>query len=101
MPDELAVAPAGVHLASNADRPGLYSWKRGYQHRIRETAGTRTEQRRLIRSADRQKHAVVARGSSALIIRGRVERACDVTNLVADNLERLPLAATTRSRDFR
>jgi error-prone DNA polymerase len=48
-----------------------------------------------------QKHAAAARGSSALIVRGRVERAGDVTNLVADNLERLPLAATTRSRDFR
>jgi error-prone DNA polymerase len=48
-----------------------------------------------------QMHAAVARGASALIIRGRVERAGDVTNLVADHLERLPLAATTRSRDFR
>jgi error-prone DNA polymerase len=47
------------------------------------------------------RHRVVARDSSALIIRGRVERARGVTNLVADHLERLPLAAKTTSRDFR
>jgi error-prone DNA polymerase len=40
-------------------------------------------------------------GSSVLIIRGRGERAGDVTNLVADHCERLPLAAETRSPDFR
>jgi error-prone DNA polymerase len=43
----------------------------------------------------------VARDSSALIIRGRVERAKGVVNLVADHLERLPLATKTMSRDFR
>jgi error-prone DNA polymerase len=48
-----------------------------------------------------QMHAAVARGASALIIRGRVERARGVTNLVADRLERLSLAAKTTSRDFR
>jgi error-prone DNA polymerase len=42
-----------------------------------------------------------ARDSSALIIRGRVERARGVTNLVADHLQPLPLAARTTSRDFR
>jgi len=42
----------------------------------------------------------VARGSAALIVRGRVERADGVTNLVADGMERLPLAARTTSRDF-
>jgi error-prone DNA polymerase len=47
------------------------------------------------------RHRAVARDSSALIIRGRVERAKGVTNLVADHLERLPLAAKTTSRDFR
>jgi error-prone DNA polymerase len=47
------------------------------------------------------RHATVARTAGALIIRGRVERAGDVTNLSADHLERLPLAARTTSRDFR
>jgi error-prone DNA polymerase len=43
----------------------------------------------------------IARESSAMIIRGRLERSQGVTNLVADKLERLPLAARTTSRDFR
>lgn len=47
------------------------------------------------------RHAAVARNASALIIRGRVERAGEVTNLSADHLERLPLATRTPSRDFR
>jgi error-prone DNA polymerase len=47
------------------------------------------------------RYSRVARDSSALIIRGRVERAKGVTNLVADRLERLSLAAKTSSRDFR
>jgi error-prone DNA polymerase len=47
------------------------------------------------------RHRAVARDSSALIIRGRVERAKGVINLVADHFERLPLAAKTTSRDFR
>jgi error-prone DNA polymerase len=47
------------------------------------------------------KYARTARDSNALIIRGRVERAKGVVNLVADRLERLSLAAKTNSRDFR
>ena len=47
------------------------------------------------------RHAAVARNAGALIIRGRVERAGEVTNLSADHLHRLPLAARTPSRDFR
>ena len=43
----------------------------------------------------------IARESSAMVIRGRLERSSGVTNLVADKLERLPLAARTTSRDFR
>jgi error-prone DNA polymerase len=43
----------------------------------------------------------VARESSAMIVRGRVERAEGVTNLVADRLERLPIRARTTSRNFR
>ncbi|GAA2824376.1 error-prone DNA polymerase [Kribbella solani] len=46
-------------------------------------------------------HAAVARNAAALIIRGRVERAGEVTNLSAEHLQRLPLAARTKSRDFR
>ncbi|WP_432951249.1 error-prone DNA polymerase (plasmid) [Kribbella sp. CA-253562] len=48
-----------------------------------------------------KRHRTVARDSAALIVRGRLERANGVTNLVAERLERLPLAARTTSRDFR
>jgi error-prone DNA polymerase len=43
----------------------------------------------------------VARESGALVVRGIVERSVGVTNLVADRMERLPLAARSKSRDFR
>lgn len=39
--------------------------------------------------------------SAALIIRGRVERSQGVTNLVADKIERLPIAMRSASRDWR
>jgi error-prone DNA polymerase len=39
--------------------------------------------------------------SAALVIRGRVERAQGVTNLVADKIERLPIALRSASRDWR
>ena len=43
----------------------------------------------------------VAREAPALIVRGILERSPDgVLNLVADHMERLPLAVRTRSRDF-
>jgi error-prone DNA polymerase len=43
----------------------------------------------------------VGRSAAALLVRGRLERAEGVINLVADQLRPLPLAAPTRSRDFR
>jgi error-prone DNA polymerase len=43
----------------------------------------------------------VARSAPALLVRGRLERAEGVINVIADQLRPLPLAATTRSRDFR
>jgi error-prone DNA polymerase len=43
----------------------------------------------------------VARESGALVVLGKVERAQGVTNIVAEQLWRLPLAARTASRDFR
>jgi error-prone DNA polymerase len=43
----------------------------------------------------------VARTSPALLVRGRLERADGVINVVADKLEPLPLGVATRSRDFR
>jgi error-prone DNA polymerase len=43
----------------------------------------------------------VARTAAALLVRGRLERAEGVTNVIADQLRPLPLSATTRSRDFR
>jgi error-prone DNA polymerase len=49
------------------------------------------------------KHRRVARSSAALLIRGRLERAEGVTNLIAEIIEPLSLAAppATKSRDFR
>jgi error-prone DNA polymerase len=47
-----------------------------------------------------RRHRKIARDSSALIVRGRLERANGVTNLVAERLDRLPIAARTTSRDF-
>jgi error-prone DNA polymerase len=55
----------------------------------------------VVRTGTWAKYRKVARDSGALIVRGRVERSETVTNLVADHLERLPLAARTTSRDFR
>ncbi len=43
----------------------------------------------------------VGRSAAALLIRGRLERAEGVINVIADQLRPLPLAAPTRSRDFR
>lgn len=43
----------------------------------------------------------VARDSSALVVRGIVERRDGATNLHADRLERLPITMRTVSRDFR
>ncbi len=43
----------------------------------------------------------VALSSPALLIRGRLEKAEGVINVVAEKLEPLPLASTLRSRDFR
>src|SRR5215207_7791926 len=43
----------------------------------------------------------VGRTAPALLVRGRLERAEGVINVIADQLRPLPLAATTRSRDFR
>jgi error-prone DNA polymerase len=46
-------------------------------------------------------HRRVARTSPALLVRGRLERAEGVTNVIADRLDPLPLSAPTKSRDFR
>ncbi|HVE46972.1 MAG TPA: error-prone DNA polymerase [Acidimicrobiales bacterium] len=43
----------------------------------------------------------VARSAPALLIRGRLERAEGVINVVADRIESLDLSMATRSRDFR
>ncbi len=43
----------------------------------------------------------VARSAPALLVRGRLERAEGVINLLADQIRALPLGAATRSRDFR
>jgi error-prone DNA polymerase len=43
----------------------------------------------------------VGRAAAALLVRGRLERAEGVVNVIADQLQPLPLVASTRSRDFR
>ncbi len=47
------------------------------------------------------RHRRVARTSAAMVVRGVVERADGVTNLVADRLEPLRLRVPSRSRDYR
>ena len=47
------------------------------------------------------RHRRVGRTAAALLVRGRLERAEGVINVIADQLRPLPLAAATRSRDFR
>ena len=46
-------------------------------------------------------HRRIARSAPALLVRGRLERAEGVVNVVAETLEPLPLSAVGRSRDFR
>jgi error-prone DNA polymerase len=47
------------------------------------------------------RHRRVGRSAAALLVRGRLERVEGVINVIADQLRPLPLAASTRSRDFR
>jgi error-prone DNA polymerase len=47
------------------------------------------------------RYRTVARSSSALIVRGRLERVEGVVNLIADRLDPLHLSVSPRSRDFR
>jgi error-prone DNA polymerase len=47
------------------------------------------------------RHRAVATTAAALIVRGRLEKADGVVNVVAERLDRLPLAVGRRSRDFR
>jgi error-prone DNA polymerase len=48
-----------------------------------------------------QRHLTVARSAPALLVRGRLENAENVVNVIAERLEPLPLGAPLRSRDFR
>jgi error-prone DNA polymerase len=47
------------------------------------------------------RYRAIARSAPALLIRGRLERAEGVINIVADELTLLPVPASTASRDFR
>jgi error-prone DNA polymerase len=47
------------------------------------------------------RHRRAARDSPALVIRGTLERAHNLTNILAERIERLPLAMRATSRDFR
>ncbi|MCU1496773.1 MAG: error-prone polymerase, partial [Acidimicrobiales bacterium] len=48
-----------------------------------------------------ERYRRVARTAPAMLVRGMLERAEGVTNVVADKLEELPLGVGARSRDFR
>lgn len=48
-----------------------------------------------------QRHLTIARSAPALLIRGRIENAENVVNVIAERLELLPLGSALRSRDFR
>ena len=43
----------------------------------------------------------IARSASAMVIRGKLEKAEGTLNVVAERLEDLPLSMATKSRDFR
>ena len=43
----------------------------------------------------------VARGAAALLVRGRLEKAEGVANVVAERIDLLPIGRTLPSRDFR
>jgi error-prone DNA polymerase len=47
------------------------------------------------------RHRRVALGAQALLVRGKVERQGEVINVRAERIEPMPLAAPTKSRDFR
>ncbi|MBV9952062.1 MAG: error-prone DNA polymerase [Acidimicrobiia bacterium] len=47
------------------------------------------------------RHRKVARSAPAMLVKGRLERAEGVINVVAERMEALPLDAKTTSRDFR
>jgi error-prone DNA polymerase len=47
------------------------------------------------------RHRRVARDSAALVVRGMLERADGVTNIVAERIGRLELSVRSTSRDFR
>jgi error-prone DNA polymerase len=46
-------------------------------------------------------NAKTARTTAAVIVTGRVQRTGQVVNLNAERMQPLPLAAKTKSRDFR
>jgi error-prone DNA polymerase len=46
-------------------------------------------------------HRRVVRTAPALLVRGRLERAEGVTNVIAERIEALPIRSALRSRDFR
>ncbi|MGH3391823.1 MAG: OB-fold nucleic acid binding domain-containing protein, partial [Actinomadura sp.] len=48
-----------------------------------------------------KRHQSIALRASGLVVHGRLERHDGATNLTATRLSRLPVAAATRSRDFR
>ena len=57
--------------------------------------------REQVPASIRARILAVARTSNALVIRGRLERAEGVTNLIADRLDTITAPVTPASRDFR
>jgi error-prone DNA polymerase len=48
-----------------------------------------------------KRYRLAARSAAALVVRGRLERAEGVVNIVAERIDPLPVMAGSRSRDFR
>jgi error-prone DNA polymerase len=57
--------------------------------------------RNLVRSTVWNHNAKIARTAAAVIVTGRIQRTGQVVNLNAEELQPLPRAAKTKSRDFR
>ena len=51
-------------------------------------------------SAAAPSNTVVAQSAPAMVVRGRLESAGGVVNVVAERIERLELAAVTQARNF-
>ncbi|MCI0685768.1 MAG: error-prone DNA polymerase [Sporichthyaceae bacterium] len=106
--DELGVVPAAGLLSVEHGRRVLVGGIVTHRQRPSTAGGTTFMNLEdetglinvIISRAVWERNAKVARGSAALLIRGRLERAEGVVNVIAESLRRLPLSVSRMSRDF-